>query len=727
LSATSSNPTLLPNANIALVDAGTNRTITLTPVANQSGDAAVTLTVTDSAFGSSNLTFTLTVNAVNDPPVISSINDRSTPEDIPIEVAFTVSDMETAAGSLGVTAMSSNQGLVPNAGIRVGGSGGHRALVITPAQNQTGTATITVAVTDGGATNTATFQLTVDGANDPPVISAIGGQTTSEDTPTGPIHFVVGDVESAAAALTLTGSSSNPALVLDAGIVFGGDESNRTVTITPQPNEFGSAVITVTVSDPGGASAADSFVLTVVPVNDSPTLDAIANLLVNQNSGSQVVAITGLSAGGGESNQTLSVSAMTPDTNVVRILGVDYAGGATATLTLAPVQGALGAATVTVVVNDGQISNNLASRTFTVTLNAAPVISYIPDQTTVESTPTGIVQFIISDAESAADQLTVTVVSASPLLPPGSVTLVGVGAGRALVITPAAGLTGVALVSIAVSDPQGATNTFSFHLIVIPDSSPTFAPIPDQITPEDVPITIPFTITDAESPNGPFAQTATSSSSIVPPNGIAFGGSGSNRFVTVTSLPDQSGETMITIRVSDLSGQTSSNSFKLLITPVQDPVQIVEQPQSVIVPPGGTARFNVRAIGGAILHYQWQKNGVDIPGATNSSLIIPNARLSNEGAYTVLIRNEDLASQLSAPAQLTIFAIVQILDIRRVGTTATVSYAAPVGGTNTLEFKRPITSTNWMPVASQIATGAVMTVDDPSATDAFRFYRIRKN
>ncbi|HEU0012010.1 MAG TPA: tandem-95 repeat protein [Verrucomicrobiae bacterium] len=725
LSATSSNLTLLPNANITLVDAGTNRTITLTPAPNQSGDAAVTLTVTDAAFGSSNLTFTLTVNAVNDPPVISSINDRSTPEEVAIEVPFTVSDVETAAGDLGVTAVSSNQGVVPNAGIRVGGSGANRALVITPAPNQTGTATITVQVTDGSATNAATFQLTVDGVNDPPVISAIGGQTTSENTPTGPIPFVVGDIESVPAALTLTGSSSNPALVLDTGIVFGGGDSNRTVTVTPQPNAFGSAVITVTVSDPGGASATASFALTVAFVNDPPTLDPISNLLVNQDSGPQIVALTGLSAGPGESNQTLSVSATTQDTNVVRVLAVDYAGGSTATLTLAPVPSALGAATITVVVNDGQTTNNLASRTFTVTVNAAPVISYVPDQTTLESTPTALIRFSISDAESAADQLTVTVTSASPLAPPGSVTLIGAGADRVLLIAPAAGLSGAALISIAVADPQGASNTFSFHLIVLPDSPPTLLPIPDQMSLEDIPITIPLTITDAETPNGPFALSGTSSSFIVQPGGISFGGSGSNRNVTIIGLADLSGPTVITIRVGDFSGRTSTNSFNLFIMPVQDHLQIVEQPQSVIVPPGGTARFNVRATGGSTLLYQWRKNGVDIPGATNSTLLILNARLSNEGAYTVFIRNEDLASQESEPAQLTVFAVVQILDIRWIGSTATILYAAPAGSTNTLEFKRPITSTDWLPVATQVATGAVMTVVDPVATNTSRFYRIR--
>jgi len=197
--------------------------------------------------------------------------------------------------------------------------------------------------------------------------------------------------------------------------------------------------------------------------------------------------------------------------------------------------------------------------------------------------------------------------------------------------------------------------------------------------------------------------------------------------VTVTGVANLSGAAVITILVTDFSGRASSNSFNLTITPVPDLVQIVEQPQSIVVPPAGTARFNVRAEGGSTLTYQWRKNGTNIAGATNASLILTHVQLSDEGAYTVFVQNEDLLSALSAPAQLRVLPVVQILAIRKAGDAATISYATPTGATNTLEFKRPILATNWMPVATQVATGAVMTVVDPSATNSTRFYRIRKN
>ena len=43
----SSNPALVPAANIVFGGSGANRTVTITPAANQSGTATITLTVTD--------------------------------------------------------------------------------------------------------------------------------------------------------------------------------------------------------------------------------------------------------------------------------------------------------------------------------------------------------------------------------------------------------------------------------------------------------------------------------------------------------------------------------------------------------------------------------------------------------------------------------------------------------------------------------------------------------
>jgi hypothetical protein len=99
----------------------------------------------------------------------------------------------------------------------------------------------------------------------PPTITAITNRTISANTSTGPIAFTIGDDITAATSLVLSKTSSNPTLVPDGNIVFGGIGANRTVTITPQPGRAGTTTITLTVTDAKGARGFASFVLTVLP------------------------------------------------------------------------------------------------------------------------------------------------------------------------------------------------------------------------------------------------------------------------------------------------------------------------------------------------------------------------------------------------------------------------------------------------------------------------------
>src|SRR5207247_818909 len=109
VTASSSNTTLVPNANIVLGGSDVNRTVTITPAANQSGTANITLTVTDGNGATATTTFALTVTLVNQPPTISAIGAQSTNENTATgAIAFTVGDVETAAGSLTLSGSSSN-------------------------------------------------------------------------------------------------------------------------------------------------------------------------------------------------------------------------------------------------------------------------------------------------------------------------------------------------------------------------------------------------------------------------------------------------------------------------------------------------------------------------------------------------------------------------------------------------------------------------------------------
>jgi subtilisin-like proprotein convertase family protein len=70
LSGGSSNPTLVPTNNIVFGGSGSNRTVTVSPAANQAGTATITVSVSDGTSRASGV-FTLTVNAVSPPPTVA--------------------------------------------------------------------------------------------------------------------------------------------------------------------------------------------------------------------------------------------------------------------------------------------------------------------------------------------------------------------------------------------------------------------------------------------------------------------------------------------------------------------------------------------------------------------------------------------------------------------------------------------------------------------------------
>src|SRR6185295_10272336 len=124
---------LVPTAGISFGGSGAARTVTVTPAPGQSGQATITLTVSDGVAGTSTA-FLLTVLPPNAAPTISPVADQTTPEDTPTgPLAFTVTDTETPAASLTVTAVSSNSALVPAANLALGGGGASRTLTVTPA------------------------------------------------------------------------------------------------------------------------------------------------------------------------------------------------------------------------------------------------------------------------------------------------------------------------------------------------------------------------------------------------------------------------------------------------------------------------------------------------------------------------------------------------------------------------------------------------------------------
>lgn len=72
------------------------------------------------------------------------------------------------------------------------------------------------------------------------------------------------------------------------------------------------------------------------------------------------------------------------------------------------------------------------------------------------------------------------------------------------------------------------------------------------------------------------------------------------------------------------------------------PPRIILQPVSQTAFVGESATFGVRAQGAQPLHYQWRKNGTDLPLATFPNFATgPTTTADNGSKYQVVIRNSD--------------------------------------------------------------------------------------
>ena len=144
--------------------------------------------------------------APNTPPTISNIADQSTPAGTAMPaVSFTVGDAESGPEPLFVSATSSDPLLVPANKIALSGSGATRGLAITPgvdASNQplTGTATITVTVSDGVLVTNDTFLLTV-GSPQKLYVAALRPESSGTVTPASGSAMLLVDASETQATL----------------------------------------------------------------------------------------------------------------------------------------------------------------------------------------------------------------------------------------------------------------------------------------------------------------------------------------------------------------------------------------------------------------------------------------------------------------------------------------------------------------------------------------------
>jgi hypothetical protein len=154
--------------------------------------------------------------------------------------------------------------------------------------------------------------------------------------------------------------------------------------------------------------------------------------------------------------------------------------------------------------------------------------------------------------------------------------------------------------------------------------------------------TQPVNVTVTAGQTATFSVTATGTASLSyqwSKNGTVIPGATSAIYTTPATTLGDNGATF-TVTVSNSVGPVTSSAATLTVTVGASAPTITAQPQNTAVSQGQSATFSVIATGTAPINYQWQKNGVNIAGATSASYTTPVTLTSdNGGQYDVVVSN----------------------------------------------------------------------------------------
>lgn len=221
----------------------------------------------------------LLLQSLNTPPTVTTIAKQSLREDaVSNEIKFVVNDTQTNARDLRASVTSSNSALISVDRVEIRGSEQNRSLVIRPNDNQTGSATLTVTVSDGQLITTQSFVVEVTPVNDAPTIAAVTELTLDQDSRSPTIPVRLDDIDSPIEKLSVKITSSNESLIPARQVLLAGSGRDRTLQITPSADKSGSARIVLTVTD-GSLTSTATIQVTVRPV----LRDIVINLVGQQS------------------------------------------------------------------------------------------------------------------------------------------------------------------------------------------------------------------------------------------------------------------------------------------------------------------------------------------------------------------------------------------------------------------------------------------------------------
>ena len=325
-----------------------------TPTEAQDGEHTFTVVVSDGQ-ATDEEEITVTVAEVNLAPVMSEVGDQEVDELVELSLTVTATDDDLPEQALEFSLVGAPDGAAIDAETGV--------FSWTPTEEQDGEYTFTVKVSDGEATDEEEITVTVAEVNVAPVLDEIGDQNGNVQSELA-FTAVANDVDVPEQDLTfsLTDAPTGAAI----------DGSTGEFSWTPTADQAGDHTFTVVVSD--GELTADEEITVTVSPNLVPALDPIGNKGVNEL---DTLSFTVTATDEDDSPEALAFSLVgAPD-------GAEI-DGSTGEFNWTPAEDQDGPHTFTVVVSDGQATDEEEITVTVAEVNVAPALDEVDAQSVDE-------------------------------------------------------------------------------------------------------------------------------------------------------------------------------------------------------------------------------------------------------------------------------------------------------------------------------------------------------
>lgn len=550
-------------------------TVTYTPDTNFEGSDTFTYTIDDGHGEMDTATVTVTIGAVNDPPVASD-DSASTDEDTSVDITVLDNDSDIDGDVLSVVSASE-----PANGTTVVNANG--TITYTPDPDFHGTDTFTYKIDDGNSgSDTATVTVTVNPTADVPEAADDDYSVDEDTTLTISAAGVLGndsDVDGDSLTAAVVAGPSHGSLTLN---------SDGSFSYTPNTNFNGSDSFTYQANDGTANSNTATVTIVVNAVNDRPEAADDDSYSVDEDNSLTVPAAGVLGNDSDiDGNGFTAVLVDGPDNG-------DLTLNSDGSFTYTPDAHFNGSDTFTYLANDGIADSDPATVTITVNpINDDPEASD-DSPTTDEDTA---VDIAVLDNDTDIDGDILTVISASD---PTNGSVV-VNANGTITYTPDTNFHGSDSFTYTIQDTSGQPNTAMVNITVNPLNDPPVALDDSAQTDEGVPVVITVldndSDVDGDQPSVTSASDPASGTTQVNPDGT----------ITYTPDVDFHGSDSFTYNIADGNGGNATGTVSVTVSATQNDSVVS---LSLAALDGGVSNASPPTFGeGPTVLHEWQTVG----------------------------------------------------------------------------------------------------------------------